>query len=56
MRRPADAARIEEAGAVAVAAVQIEREIARPLDEKWPPLGKEVSKPLRLTTAGSAST
>ena len=41
MRRPADPARIEQAGAAAVVAVQVEREVAGTFDEERPPLGEE---------------
>ncbi len=41
LRRPADAARIEQAGAVAVVAVHVEAERAGALDEERPPLREE---------------
>jgi hypothetical protein len=41
LRRPADASRVEEARALAVAAVEAEVEGAGAFDEERPPLGEE---------------
>ena len=52
LRRAADAARVEQAGAVAVVAVHVEAEGARPFDEERPPLGEERLEGIEVDDGG----